>query len=138
MLQTPIELPTEGPPTKGHTVPSTSYTSLKPTSFSFLPPSLPPSLPSPPPPPQVWDPATGDCTATLKHGDDVMVLCCDFSPDASRLITGDTSGSVKVPMCIVTVEIISYYLKSQFSCSLLQQTLFKQKYCTSAEKLSML
>lgn len=51
---------------------------------------------------QVWDTNSGQCTATMSHSDDVAVLCCDFSLDSSRLITGDTSGSVKVKVLLRT------------------------------------
>ena len=44
----------------------------------------------------MWDVETGECEVTLEHGEEFAVLSCDFSADGSRLITGDTSGSVKV------------------------------------------
>ena len=46
----------------------------------------------------MWDATSGECTADLDHGEEA-VMCCDFSQDASKLITGDTGGNVKV--CIV-------------------------------------
>ena len=47
-----------------------------------------------PPPLQVWSVSSGSCKVTLAH--DSAVLSCDISPDSTRLITGDTEGSVKV------------------------------------------
>ncbi len=44
----------------------------------------------------MWDTSNGECEVTLDHGEEFAVLSCDFSADASSLITGDTSGSVKV------------------------------------------
>ncbi len=37
---------------------------------------------------------TQECDVTVDN--DAAVLSCDLSPDGSRLITGDTEGSVKV------------------------------------------
>jgi len=45
---------------------------------------------------KVWDVSTGECKKTFHNGDECAVLCCDFSANAQRLITGDIAGSVKV------------------------------------------
>ena len=50
----------------------------------------------------MWNVYDGQCEWDLDHNG-VPVMCCDFSPDGSRLLTGDTEGSVKVNinfMCI--------------------------------------
>lgn len=44
---------------------------------------------------QVWNVPTQECDVLITNGD-AAVLSCDLSPDASRLLTGDTEGSVKV------------------------------------------
>lgn len=44
---------------------------------------------------QVWNVHGGTCEWTLDHNH-VPVLCCDFSPDSTKLLTGDVEGSVKV------------------------------------------
>ena len=44
---------------------------------------------------QVWNVHGGTCEWIFDHNH-VAVLCCDFSPDGTKLITGDVEGSVKV------------------------------------------
>ncbi len=43
---------------------------------------------------KVWNVLTQECDVTIDN--EAAILSCDFSPDGSRLLTGDTEGSVKV------------------------------------------
>ena len=43
----------------------------------------------------MWNVHEGTCEWNLDHKN-VAVLCCDFSPDGTKLLTGDVEGSVKV------------------------------------------
>lgn len=44
---------------------------------------------------QVWNVHKGELEWDLNNKN-VAVLCCDFSPDSTKLLTGDLEGSVKV------------------------------------------
>ena len=44
--------------------------------------------------PQLWNVDSSACHSTLTHS--CAVLSCDFSNDCTKVITGDTEGSVKV------------------------------------------
>ena len=43
----------------------------------------------------MWNVPTHECDVTITNGE-AAVLSCDLSADASRLLTGDVEGSVKV------------------------------------------
>ena len=44
---------------------------------------------------QVWNVHEGECEWDLNNKN-VALMCCDFSPDSTKLLTGDLEGSVKV------------------------------------------